>query len=530
MPIRQRSQGSGAQSTAPVSPHSHWRTVFKFGHGTKDSSKKYGQPALEGVAPAPPSVQIHGPDYDDDPDSPRGATPTNDRGIDPMRANPNSISDVPATNDALDSPTTPAYPYEIDIGPSPITDEPFSDHSESPTASSESTSPPNHNTTPSSSSTTTNNSSSLSSSRAPSRPTSTQTPDLSFKSSYRSLSRRFLGAASSRPVSSRSTTMSSSPIYTAGPNMTPTAASSLSLASTAAPSEPPSPMSRYQSLSASIGPGSAPPRQSSFPLPSRTVSSSVLSPHAHDHSTSRTHLKDLAKSSAMPSKITLDGNTPSGDNASASNTSSKPSITPQASIKRPNVATRFIRRVASAPNVKNLFNVPGNRTTPPTVPESIPFGGQAEHAHERGQPPTPTSATQNGLLAPTSSFGSLFNAGSLGKRSRSKNRRGTTTSDDSFEVDRSSAPSSRRPSSSALASLGVSVRKNRANSAAPSPTSGLGTSFGSAAGSSGNLAIPQSAEEHRARFRRTYSSNSIKVSSVRNCFLLRVFHCRFHAC
>src|ERR1700733_10344365 len=138
MPIRQRSQVSGVQSTASKSPHSHWKSVLKFGHGSKEPSKKYSQPTLQGAAPAPPSVQIHGPDYDDDPDSPRGATPTNDRGIDPMRASLNDISEATATDDAPDSPATPAYPYEIDIRPSPIVDEPYSDHSESPTASSES--------------------------------------------------------------------------------------------------------------------------------------------------------------------------------------------------------------------------------------------------------------------------------------------------------------------------------------------------------------------------------------------------------
>ncbi|KAF8322124.1 Pkinase-domain-containing protein, partial [Clavulina sp. PMI_390] len=104
--------------------------------------------------------------------------------------------------------------------------------------------------------------------------------------------------------------------------------------------------------------------------------------------------------------------------------------------------TRFIRRVASAPNAKNLFNVPGNRTAPPALPESISVGNNsssaalsvAESNYPAASPPA-TPTTRNGLLAPSSSFGSLFG-------------------------------------------------------------------------------VPLSAEEQRARFRRTYSSNSIKVSSL----------------
>jgi hypothetical protein len=219
-------------------------------------------------------------------------------------------------------------------------------------------------------------------------------------------------------------------------------------------------------------------------------------------------------------------------------------LTPQATIKKPNAATRFIRRVASAPNVKNLFNVPGNRTNPPHVPYGLTASTSPPDTPTSGKkdlPPT-SPTTRNGLLAPATSLSSLL---SPKRRSRSKSRsrrRGTRTSeDDSLDVDemgattsassglfsrsggKSSASSSRRQSttqatyntSGTLVGYGVGGRKVRANSAAPSPTAaGSGAASASGTLSDGGLQVPKTPEEQRARFRRTYSSNSIKISSV----------------
>lgn len=129
------------------------------------------------------------------------------------------------------------------------------------------------------------------------------------------------------------------------------------------------------------------------------------------------------------------------------------------SVKRPNAARRFIRRVASAPNAKNLFSVPGSR-----------------------QSRTPT--TKNGLLAPAE----LLVPPPLPRTTvdSSKKKNGDS-------LDTTSSSSSRGASKYGLRS----ARGSRANSVA-----------------SGSIGMSPGVDEARARFRRTYSSNSIKVKAV----------------
>ncbi|KAF8314875.1 kinase-like domain-containing protein [Cantharellus anzutake] len=128
-------------------------------------------------------------------------------------------------------------------------------------------------------------------------------------------------------------------------------------------------------------------------------------------------------------------------------------------VKRPNAATRFIRRVASAPNAKNLFNVPGSRQSTPPV-------------------------TINGLLAPAELLipPPLPNA----PVDSPKKKNGDS-------LDTTSSSSSRYASKYGLRS----ARGSRANSVA-----------------SGSVGMSPGVDEARARFRRTYSSNSIKVKAV----------------
>ncbi|TCD71313.1 hypothetical protein EIP91_011084 [Steccherinum ochraceum] len=113
-------------------------------------------------------------------------------------------------------------------------------------------------------------------------------------------------------------------------------------------------------------------------------------------------------------------------------------------------ATRFIRRVASAPNAKGLFNL-GSRST--------------------------STITKNGLLAPGDNVPPI----------PSQNEEGT----DSLETVSSSS------------SRGVPIRQGRANSTASAKTKDRVTSASASAAGPGKVA-----------FRRTYSSHSIKVKSV----------------
>ncbi len=129
-------------------------------------------------------------------------------------------------------------------------------------------------------------------------------------------------------------------------------------------------------------------------------------------------------------------------------------------MKRPNAARRFIRRVASAPNAKNLFSVPGSR-----------------------QSRTPT--TKNGLLAPAE----LLVPPPLPR---------TTVDSPTKKKNGDSLDTTSSSSSRGVSKYGVrSARGSRANSLA-----------------SGSIGMSPSVDEARARFRRTYSSNSIKVKAV----------------
>lgn len=595
-----RQRSTGAQSAAAAPPKSPWKNVLKFGSHHHSNGKALKREDSATPTHSPPSFQINGYEdgMHDDELRTNGGTPTTERGIEVLRPLVNNSDHTTTTAAAAthpDSPVTPAYPYTIEIGNPSHTNEDGEheelDYSESPTESSESTSnSPTHNTTLSTSSTT-------SATSLQAAADTTIASGVHEKGSSRSLSRRFLGGAQppSRPTALAA--LMASP--TLDSKTTPTA-SSVPHSSSPGASEPSSPMSsRHHASGASTSPStslaqshsrrppdSAPARQSSFPSLSgsagpgqrpgssghkeqrpggsqRTVSSSFLSLSLshRDRSTSKTHLKDLAKSSTLPPSstpaiVTSDVGTDDIDNSGISpvdtnlneSTSRPPTASSgrangKASIKKPNAATRFIRRVASAPNAKNLFNVPGNRTSPPTqpsvpehyIPPSYPHGDVHVNDSNSSIPYSPdtispttttpsTPTTRNGLLAPASSFGSLFNAS---KRTRSRSRgarRGTTTSDDSLDTPVTefgglgSASSSRRPSSagglptvgsSSMTGFGVGGRppnkiKSNSNFSANASSSELGLKAGDG----------RNEEEQRARFRRTYSSNSIKVSSV----------------
>lgn len=508
----QRSFSHGVSSGAATPPTStpSWKNVFKFG---KDGSKKFGQP-VQGGALAAPSVYINGADDEDEPYSPTGAGLSSERGIEPLRNDPIINHSTESAADIASAPTA-VHAYDLEIAPTPLAlpDEHYSDNSESPTDSSDSTSSPplinmalvTPQTPPS---------------RTPSRSGAHPPSPLIIKgSSSPSLSRRFFGASSRSPSSA-----STSSATVAGSTTPTQPVSPQPLSPTSETSSHKFTVNEASASSSSLSnpPMTAPAGHSAF-APIRSVSGSVLTLSAKDRSSSRTHLKDLTKSPPPSIITTTDSATPNSN----SNSSPKPSPSPQATIKKPNAATRFIRRVASAPNAKNLFNVPGNRTAAPTFPSSSSSG-------PLDSPAIPTSpTTRNGLLAPAPSFSSLLNARKSSRsKSRTRNgRRGTTTSEeDSLDVElgmnggtTASASSSRRPSSTqgsmssgTMVGFGVGGRKVRANSVVPSSVSGKFSPSGTM--SDGGLQVPKSPEEQRARFRRTYSSNSIKVSSVRSFF------------
>ncbi|KAG8931455.1 hypothetical protein FRC01_001279 [Tulasnella sp. 417] len=170
----------------------------------------------------------------------------------------------------------------------------------------------------------------------------------------------------------------------------------------------------------------------------------------------------------------------SGSHFSQSPTNSPPAKASSAS----SAASRFIRRVASAPNAKRLFGPNSNSST-----------------------------TKNGLLAPAeiTPLPPLPNSPTTGAHNSPP---GTASELGTASIDTLSSKSSK--GGKALRPPGT--RPARANSVAAltSNTDGKSPKDPSAYGPGGNLTLSPNAAGQTPRqvFRRTYSSNSIKVKSV----------------
>ncbi|KAG8985034.1 hypothetical protein FRB90_004985, partial [Tulasnella sp. 427] len=172
---------------------------------------------------------------------------------------------------------------------------------------------------------------------------------------------------------------------------------------------------------------------------------------------------------------------PSGSHFSQSTTNS-PTAKQQSSAA--SAASRFIRRVASAPNAKRLFGPNSNSSTTKN--------GLLAPAEITPLPPLPTSPTVVTHNSPPGTASELGTA----------------------SIDTLSSKSSK--GGKALRTPGT--RPSRANSVAAltsSSTDGKSPKDPSAYGPGGSLAVsPGGGQTPRQTFRRTYSSNSIKVRSV----------------
>lgn len=156
-------------------------------------------------------------------------------------------------------------------------------------------------------------------------------------------------------------------------------------------------------------------------------------------------------------------------------------------------ATRWLRRVVSAPNTKALFIPASASTTPPVPPLPVPNSASANPSSQAQSPSSPiivVSSTSKGDLDPLGVESEMFHdelPPSPTKLSRS-------------------TPSPHAPSvASSLNPMGAVTRGQRA------ATVSSGTK---ARDLQAQLGIGQKESHHKQVFRRTYSSNSIKTRSV----------------
>lgn len=178
------------------------------------------------------------------------------------------------------------------------------------------------------------------------------------------------------------------------------------------------------------------------------------------------------------------------------------------SPQKGSAATRWLRRVVSAPNTKALFSPNSSTNTPPPPPvPPVPHSATANAHHQTYPPPSPiivvSSSSNSGGLDLVHTTPDGHDEADIGP-----NGAGSTDGDNQISPTKyaRSTPSPHKPPiGSSLNPMGSVTRGQRAATV---------SSGSKAKDIQAQLGIGSKESHHKQVFRRTYSSNSIKTRSV----------------
>ena len=181
---------------------------------------------------------------------------------------------------------------------------------------------------------------------------------------------------------------------------------------------------------------------------------------------------------------------------------------PNSASATPSSATKFLRRVASAPNTKALFNGSFFSSPSPSPSTSATRNGYLSPALD-AVPPLPVGIIPVGEIE---SLSTRYSAGNNGARNpKSSSSDATKSSDGSARSSNMQTQSSRQTSPSRSR---TSPKMSKSLSASPYSV-GAGTGSSTLSPPSPNLSSSAlSTGSPRTAFRRTYSSSSIRVRSA----------------